>query len=233
MYSSAGLEALSIARIAVLTALAIIITMIPAFSVVGVEGASITLGAMVPVLLGVLLMPREAIISAIIAGILSTIIPPPGTFGPFSPLPLIMATIAVVLVYRFKYKGLIGYLTLHLGLVVLFIIVSGMRFFEEFPLYPWFHIVGALIATLLLILKRTWLTLLISASIAGVLVDHIAGSVLAQVYFPLVAGFTIPGSIWSAITWIYPIERTILIVIACAILTVLYKIGVPAPWIKQ
>jgi len=217
---------------AVLTALAIIITMMPVFNVVGVEGVSITLGAIASVLLGVLLLPREAIISAIIAGILSTIIPPPGIFGPLSPLPLTIATIAVVLVYRFKYKGLIGYLILHLVLIALFIIVSGIRFFEEFPLYPWFHILGASITTLLLVLKRTWFTLLISASITGVLIDHIVGSTLAQVYFPLVAGFTIPGSVWSTITWIYPIERTILIVIACVILIVLYKIGVPAPWIK-
>lgn len=233
MYSSGKLEALSIARIAVLTALAVIITMIPAFSVIGVEGASITLGAIVPTLLGVLLLPYEALISATIAGILSTIIPPPGIFGPFSPLPLIIATIAVILVYRFKYKGLIGYLVLHLGLIVSFIVVSGIRFFKEFPLFPWFHIVGVIVVTSLLIFKRTWSTLLISASIAGVLVDHIVGCVLAQVYFPLVAGFAIPGSIWSAVTWIYPIERTILTVIAYAILTILYKIGVPAPWIKQ
>lgn len=226
------LDSLAIARIAVFTALATAITMIPAFSVIGVEGASITLGAIVPAILGVMLTPHEAIVSAILAGVLATIIPPPGIFGPLSPLPLIIGTIAVILVYRFGFKGLIGYLALHLGLIASFIAVSGEAYFNEYPLYPWFHLLGVIIV-LLLSLKRGQPALLLVASIAGILVDHITGSLIAQVYFPLIAGYTIPGKIWAAVTWIYPIERTILIAIAYAVLMILYKVGVPAPWAKK
>lgn len=226
------LDTLAIARIAVFTALATVITMIPAFSIAGVEGASITLGAIVPVVLGVMLTPHEAIVSAILVGILSTVIPPPGAFGPLSPLPLIIGTIAVVLVYRFDFKGLVGYLALHLGLVALFIAVSGKAYFNEYPLYTWLHFLGVL-AVLILSLKRSQSTLLLTTSITGVLVDHITGSVIAQIYFPSIAGYPIPGEIWAAITWIYPIERTILIAIAYTVLMVLYKVGVPAPWAKK
>ncbi len=224
-----SVEELSIAKIAVFTAVAVALTMIPAFSVIGLQGLSITLGAIAPVLLGVVLRPREALASAILAGIISTIIPPPGVFGPLSPLPLIAGTLATILVYHYGVKGKALYASLHLILIALFITLSLPEIIVEYPYYPWFHIVG-LITALILALTNKHKLVLVSSSIAGILVDHMTGSVIAQVYFPLIAGFKIPANIWASVTWIYPIERTILIVIASMLLIILDRIGVLRPW---
>ncbi len=224
-----SVEELSIARIAVFTAIAVALTMIPTFSVIGVQGLSITLGAIAPVLLGVVLRPREAMASAILAGILSTIIPPPGVFGPLSPLPLIAGTLAATLVYHYGTRGRTLYASLHLILIALFIVLSLPEIIVEYPYYPWFHVVGLIVALTLALTNKRKL-ILVSSSIAGVLVDHMTGSVIAQIYFPLIAGFRIPASMWASVTWIYPIERTILIAIASMLLIILDRIGVLGSW---
>lgn len=230
--SSKEFYPLRISRIAVYTAFSTALSMIPAFSVFGVEGATITLGAITPVILGTMLPSSDAIIAAIATGILLTILPPPGVFGPLSPLPVILGTLAATLVYEYRTGSIVAYTALHIGLLLGFVIASGGEFFTMYPLSIWFHVLGIVLVLTLFVIKNKLAhkLRLLATSIAGVLVDHATGMFLAQIYFPLATGIRIPGKIWASITWIYPVERTILIIIAYAVVLLLHKSGVALLW---
>ncbi len=220
-----------IALISVLIAFTVVVTKIPAFPLFGVQG-SISLGAIVPVIVGFLLPPLPALVVAVVGGGIASLIPPAGIFGPLSPLPMVLGTLAASIVFYLGRRGFIGYIALHVLLILGFIAVSGGAF-SEFYYYPWFHVLGLIVAILVFLWFKEPYKYMISAGVAGVLVDHMAGSLVAQVYFPLVAGFTIPAEIWASVSFIYPVERTILIVIAVVVVGVLYRMKVAVPWRKQ
>ncbi len=217
-----------IALVSILIAFTVVITKIPAFPLLGVQG-SISLGALVPVIVGFLLPPLPALVVAVIGGGIASLIPPAGIFGPFSPLPMVLGTLASSMIFYWGRKGLIGYTILHVLLIIGFIAVSGSVFWEYYY-YPWFHVLGLIIA----VATYTWIRepykYIIPAGFAGPLVDHMTGSLIAQIYFPLVAGFTIPPQIWASVSFIYPVERTVLIVIGIVVVGVLYRMKVAAPW---
>lgn len=220
-----------IALVSILIAFTVVISKVPAFPLLGVQG-TISLGAIVPVIVGFLLPPLPALIVAIIGGGIASLIPPLGIFGPLSPLPMVLATLAASMIFYWGRRGLIGYILIHLLLILGFIAVSGDSF-REYYYYPWFHVLGLVIAVTVSLLPREPYRYTIPAGIAGVLVDHMTGSLVAQVYFPLVAGFTIPPEIWASVSFIYPVERTILIVIAVIVVDVLYRMKVATPWRRQ
>ena len=220
-----------IALISVLVAFTVVVTKIPAFPLLGVQG-SISLGAVVPVIVGFLLPPLPALIVAVVGGGIASLIPPAGIFGPLSPLPMVLGTLASSMVFYLGRRGLAGYIVLHVSLILGFIAVSGSAF-REFYYYPWFHVLGLIVATIAYLRLREPYKYIVPAGIAGVLVDHMTGSLVAQLYFPLVAGFTIPPEIWASVSFIYPVERTILIVIALVVVGALYRMKVAAPWRRQ
>ncbi len=221
-----------IALISVLIAFTVVVTKIPAFPLLGVQG-SISLGAIVPVIIGFLLPPPQALITAVIGGSIASIIPPAGVFGPLSPLPMVLATLAASMIFYWGVKGLASYVSLHLLVILGFIAANVRGFLEYYYYYPWFHVLGLIIAVAGFLLLKEPYKHIIPAGVAGVLVDHMSGSLVAQVYFPLVAGFTIPPEIWATVSFIYPVERTILIAIAVAVVGILYRMKVAAPWRKQ
>ncbi len=220
-----------IALISVLIAFTVVVTKIPAFPLFGVQG-SISLGAIVPVIVGFLLPPIPALVVAVVGGGIASLIPPAGIFGPLSPLPMVLGTLAASMVFYYGRRGLVGYVVLHVLLILGFIAVSGSAF-AEFYYYPWFHVLGLAIAVAGFLWLKEPYKYIIPAGIAGVLVDHMTGSLVAQVYFPLVAGFTIPAEIWASVSFIYPVERTVLIAIAVIVVGVLYRMRVAVPWRRQ
>ncbi len=220
-----------IALTSVLIAFTVVVTKIPAFPLFGVQG-SISLGAVVPVIVGFLLPPLPALVVAVIGGGIASLIPPAGIFGPLSPLPMVLGTLASSMIFYWGKRGFTGYIVLHVLLILGFIAVSG-SVFNEFYFYPWFHVLGLLLAVIFFLRVREPYKYIVPAGIAGILVDHMTGSLVAQVYFPLVAGFSIPPEIWASVSFIYPVERTVLIVIAVIVVGVLYRMKVAAPWRRQ
>jgi len=216
---------LRMARVAVYTVVATVLSTLPAFKVAGAEGVSITLGAVAPVVLAGALPVGEAVSAALAAGILATVIPPPGVFGPLSPLPMVVATAAASLAYRYGRRGVLAAVAIHLAFLILFAVLGGEEFLVHYPHYPWFHVLGMCIALLMGDFGSGTL-LLIPPAVEGVLVDHAVGCAIAQIYFPLVAGFSIPPSIWRAVAWVYPVERGILIAVAYAVLVAMRRLGV-------
>ncbi|ADI31892.1 hypothetical protein [Staphylothermus hellenicus] len=112
------------------------------------------------------------------------------------------------------YMGILGFVLVHI-----FFIDKYIEYLYYDGLVP-----IAYLAVYYLFKHRIPMLKELGAIIYGVIADHVGGSLGASITYPSIVGLI---SLWKYVAYIYPIERTILILIGAIILLPVLK-----PWRK-
>jgi hypothetical protein len=216
------LSAVDVALMSVFAALQASFAIIPFTITVGVSG-QITLGVIGGSLIGILLGPVIGGLAVLIGSIVGVFLNPAGAlFGILTVIPPFFGAFGAGCV---KIKR--GYIA---GAVILasLLVFYAHPFGREAFIYPWLHIVAMIVAfsPIAYIAGSTFsssntkkpLFGIAIAAFVGVLTDHITGSALAMWYF---SPSLIPP-IWYSIMPVYPIERTVALILIIVIATPVY-----------
>jgi len=211
----------TISLIIVFAALHVILSVLPFTITIGVSG-QITLGVLSGPLIGILLGPYFGGLTVFIGSIVGMFLNPAGAiFGPLSLLPPVLGAVGAGFI-RIK-RGYISGALIALFVLIFYINPVG----REVLTYPWFHLIAMVIAfspvayfagsSFKSSKSAKHLTIgMLTAIFVGTLTDHICGSAIAIWYY------TIPPEIWGSITFIYPVERIVAVIIIYFIATPLY-----------
>lgn len=219
------------------SALVLVLSVIPAFPIIGFSGA-ITLGALSGTIIGLFLNPFHGLLVVIISLILTPLVNPStvGLLGYFYFLPLILSWI-VSLTFR-KYSPLLSLAILYTGL--LGFALAHIFFIDKYIEYLYYDGVVPIAYLVIYYLFKQKVPMLkeLGAIIYGVLADHVGGSLGFSIMYLYIVKeidnlfsdiniYNFWISIWKSVAYIYPVERTILILIGGIILLPVLK-----PWRK-
>ena len=240
MKSFINLDSKKIAIISSFSVIYAVFRIIPSFPVVGVPGASFSLGDVLVPIYGIFLGPTVGFASIMLGTFLGFVFGKPPIFLGWDFLPAASATLFIGLMMR--NKRMISAILFLIALTV-FLLLPYTEIFislnEQVKIpFNWMHI----IALLLIIspigrsavksilnfntsfaIERRELTGFFIIAISSTLFQHIIGGIMFQTTFGIYLGAiekeAFPG-IWQVIFYVYPIER-----IAIAILATI--VGVP------
>ncbi len=238
-------EVKSIAAIITIAAVSLFLSIIPAFPIIGFSGV-ITLGALSGSLIGIFLGPRKGIIALLLVMMLMPLVNPGllSVLGYFYFLPLFLSWLSSTF---FFYKSPIYSFIIILSSIVVFVLIHG-KLITYYPQYLLYDLLMPFITILFyyIFCFKNAVTLQlrsIGAVIFGIIGDHLGGSIAFSInYLYLVTNNNIPNIVrllqdkaalnkwitaWSAVSCIYPIERTIIMIIG-----VLVVMPTIAAWLK-
>ncbi len=232
------MQTLEIAAVIVVVAVCIVLSIIPAFPIIGAQGL-ITLGALSGVVIGLFLGIRRGIFAVILVAIVLLLVNPglPIVLGPLYFLPVLLGFIgSSIFFYRSPILGVLSSTVIPL---MIFILVNYplITYYWSFIIYD--LVVPFAILLLVLLTKHTKVKhdiLLLGAVTTGIIADHIGGSlafIINNLYFlkKIEILLSNPEALenWAftlnTVACIYPVERTILIIIGYLLLRTTY-----APW---
>lgn len=225
------LETKEVALLVFFTALYTYFCFIPAFPIVGLPSKAITLAAITAPIIGIILGPYLGMLSTLLGGLIGLFFAP-AFFAPSLASGIVTAVFA-------------GMLHANKRSICAFLYFSLLFFFGFYPfvgpvwLYPplmWFQIIGflVLISPMQSVVSKNmrnsnnnskfsfaFLTVFLMSTLAG----QIAGSLTYElISWPIfIADVDAWTTTWQVVTWIYPIERTIIALSATFIGVFLYK----------
>ncbi len=224
-------EVKTIASIITIASASLFLSIIPAFPIIGFNGF-ITLGALSGSLIGIFLKPKEGVIAVLIVAILSLVLNPGilSLLGYLYFLPLFISWLVSTL---FFYKSPIYSFLLLLVSITVFILVHEklIVYYPEYLVYDILMPVLTIIFYYIFYFKKAITIQLksIGAIINGVIGDHLGGTIAFSInYLYLITSNGVSNIVklyqdpvalnkwintWSTVACIYPIERTIIIII--------------------
>ena len=230
MQRDVKLTAKEVALTICFAALYAVLSFFPLNQMIGLVGKAITAATIIAPVVGILLGSYLGMLSTGLGGIIARF------FNPIFSLPSLAAGIITALCA--------GLLYAHKQILCALIYVSLMFLFGFYPVvgpvwlyssFMWFQIVGflILISPLQSIASKNFnsdsnLKLLFAflvTSLTSTLAGQIAGSLTFElVYWPTLTNVETWTLNWRLLTWVYPIERTIIALIATFIGVFLYKV---------
>jgi len=224
-------SALNIALTACFAALYVVFSVWNLLPVIGVPGRFITAAVVMAPLIGIILGPFYGVLSITLGGMASAFLSfGLGVFGPASFMPHAAAAFASgLLVSRKQVISGISYLVLF-AVFAFFPYCGPVRIF---PLVLWLDLVGLIIIVSPLqtrairFLNKSSSPFYLGLSVlvtcfSAALFGHLAGSILFEFFFfsNSVEWWTVT---WQTVTFTYPIERTMIIIIDTIVGTALIK----------
>ena len=230
-----------IALISVFSVIYLILRLLPTFPMVGMAGIFFSLADTIAPLYGILLGPYVGALSIVIGTFLAIGLGKPPVFLGLDFLPAFMNALALGFLIRKKWLFVI---VLNFFLLLIFSLHPYTLFFVKIPLgdmtfslpFAWIHIIAFLV--LLSPLSR-WAVSWIEGSstkfiwigsvilfFIGTFIQHLTGNILFETILGMFLKsipFEAFPTIWTAIFWIYPIERAILIIITSIIGIILIR----------
>jgi len=210
--------------------------MIPTFAMVGVSGGTFSLADVLASLYGIILGPFAGTISITLGTILAIAFGRPMIFLGLDFLPSAMDALVVGLVMRRKrLAATILYLiffTLFLAnpYTAIFVPVSvSFLHLNSFFFYPWLHLIALVVLISPLSKKAAeWVNGaslvnlapgVLILSFIGALTQHLVGALLYEIVLGMFVGKApeIFRLVWETIFWLYPFERTIIVVLSTVI----------------
>jgi len=229
MQRDVKLTAKDVALTVCFTALYTYFCFIPAFPIVGLPNEAITLAAITAPIIGMILGSYLGMLSALLGGMI-------GLFfaAPFSPPSFISGIVTTA------FAGMLHTNKRNVFSLTYFLLLLLFGFYPVgpvwlYPLFMWFQILGFLILISPLqsmALKnmrdshndsKLSFTLAI-ISLTSTLAGQIAGSLTFELVYSNLFNVETWALNWRFLTWVYPIERTIITLIATFIGVFLYKV---------
>lgn len=232
MHRNRKLEAKEVALVICFSALYTYFSFVPAFPIVGLQGGAITLAAITAPIIGIILGPYLGMLSTLLGGIVGLFFAP-AFFPPSFASGIVTAVFA-------------GMLYTNRRNLCIFMYFSLLFFFGFYPfvgpvwLYPpfmWFHIIGflVLVSPLHSVASKNMrnfnnnsklLSAFFIVFLTSTLSGQIAGSLIFEfISWPIfIADVNFWTKLWQLLTWVYPIERIIITLIATFIGVLLYKV---------
>ena len=224
-----SLTATQVALSASFAGLYAILSVLPAFKILGGQGF-INSSAFVEPVIGIVLGPYVGCLSVFIGRIIANMIVPSSPLGPFSPVPGILTAFSSGMTGRGKW-----YVSdvLLLGLIVIFLTYPLNQIRPVFPYYVWLHAIAVLI--LVFSGRAKWLKppffrmkagrLLVGLGLVflpSTLTGQLSGTLVWE--FLLEEGITgIWATLGSTIMLVFPIERILITIVACLLGAALIK----------
>lgn len=190
------------------------------FPLIGAQGRFIQLGTVLAPIIGVVLGPWLTLLSLTTGGMVGAFIFQTGPFGPFSFLPHVAAGYAAGLLDR-RRRGVCGLLYLLLLLALAFYPTVGPAWL--WPHFLWVHVGAALLMfspvqpRMDSFLHQPGSALKLAAGLGptlflATLFGHAVGTIMFEmVYWPtLISEIGAWKANWQLLTWLYPVERTLI-----------------------
>lgn len=227
MQKQRKINATNTALIICFTALYTILSFLPLSQVLGLFGKYITVATIFAPIIGILLGLYIGVLSTLLGGIIALFFSP--YFSPPSLVAGVVTALSAGLLYAGKRK-------LCILTYAAFLLVFGFYpFVGPFWLYPpsaWFQLAGLLILILPLQSKVTknlgsnnnnsWLLFaFFITSLTSTLAGQIAGSLVFEALIPDASFLSV---YWQVLTFLYPLERTLIALAATLIGAALYKV---------
>lgn len=226
-------DAHKLATSSLFMALFIVLRAVPTFPIIGVPGGSFPVSDVILPLYGVLLEPAQGATVILLGTILGFLIKPP-RFLYLDFLPPLVNTLTVSLLWRRKtWLALLIYVSVlavfMTGPFSLILIHLDLPSLEADLPFHWLHLVAMPVSLILIRLgsfkhKADPIALKFSGcALLGTMGQHSMGSALFGYVFGLTGMINREGfeKIWYTVFWIYPIERTLLVLVSTLV-------GVPA-----
>jgi uncharacterized membrane protein len=227
-----------IASIAIFSALYTVLRMTQTIPMIGVEGGKFSLSDMLAPLYGVILGPYVGGFSVILGTFLAIALGRPVSFMFLDFLPAFVNAVALGFLVRRKWWPVV---VLNAALLLaflwnpltsLFITVGNI----SFP-FAWLHIVAFVVLISPLGRKAgQWVETLkpvnLTAGLAilafvGTMMQHLMGNILTEVVYGHITGTMSTeafGTMWTAVFFVYPWERLILVILAVVVGTPLVRV---------
>ena len=220
------LTARDIALMVCFTALYVVLSFLPIFHIIGFFGKSITAATVISPIIGIALGTYLGVTSTFLGGIV-------GMFcNPSFSQPSLVAGVVTALCAGMLYKRKQGQCTfIYLLLLILFGLFPSIGPVWLYPQLMWFQLVGFLIlaSPLQSIASKSFdsnnNSRLIFAFFVTALTSTLAGQIAGSFTFGLIVGqATDLMPVWRIVTFLYPVERTIVAVIASFIGASLFRV---------
>jgi riboflavin transporter FmnP len=234
-----------IATLTIFTALYIVLRFIPYSMIVGTSGGTLNFSDFLAPIIGILLGPYLGGLSIVIGNFAAVGLGKPMTFYGLDFLPDLMAVLATGFLTQQKRSRWGIVVALNAALLAIFLVNPLTSVFVfSFP-FAWLHIAAfVILLTPLSWMATKWIYTLnyrkVAAGIAvlsfiGVMMQHLAGSILFEVVLgQLVNVFSASSypAIWTTVFFVYPIERTFLVISAVLVGTPLIYLFSKAPFLN-
>jgi len=209
---------------AILAAFYFVLRSIPTFQMIGI-GGRFTAADFLPTTIALITGPFGGTISVVVGTVLGYSITPPVFLG----LDFLPAVTNVVVVSLIVSRRINAARIIYLGLLLLFLVspYSLMFGYGTIP-FTWLHII-ALLALFSPLSKTTsrWMRNggrktavgILLLALVGTMAQHLTGGLLYELVAGRIGGIT-PANFarfWAIIFWIYPLERSLIIVFSTAI----------------
>jgi len=220
----------NVALTACFAALYVVFSIWNVLPVVGVSGRFISAAVVTAPLIGIILGPIYGVLSITLGGIANAFLSFSGVFGPLSFLPHAAAAFASgMLISRRQIFCMVSYLLLFV--VFAFFPLNGP--IRLWPLMLWLDFIGLIIvasplqAKAIKYLNETSSSFCLGFGVcvtclSATLFGHVAGNILFEVFFwPNAVEWWL--ATWQTSTFVYPIERVMIVIIATIVGTALFK----------
>ncbi len=197
------------------------------FPIIGAIGKSISAAAVVAPLIGIILGPWLGTVAVTLGGLVGASIAPIGPFGPLSFLPWTASALASGLLYNRRWQILTVLYSILL-LAFVFYPIVGPAWLH--PYFVWLQLVGLVVLVSPLqwravrcMRKQTRMREMMLGvgvlSFVATLFGHVVGSMMFEImYWPTLIGDLGSWSwLWQSLTFLYPVERIIITVMATLI----------------
>ncbi len=224
-----NLTAIQVSLTASFAGLYAVLSLLPAFKILGGDGF-INSSAFVEPVIGVVLGPYVGSLSVLIGRSIAHILVPSSPLGPFSPIPGVVTAFSAGMVSRGKWY--VSALLLF-GLIATFLAYSPNHIAPVFPYYIWLHLIAGAVLVLSSRVKlicppfhgmraERLLTGLVMTFFPSTMAGQLAGTLVWE----FLIGEAVTG-VWKAfgmtIMLAFPVERTLITIIACFLGATLIK----------
>jgi riboflavin transporter FmnP len=234
-----------IALLTIFTALYIVLRFIPFSMIIGPSGGYLSLSDFLAPIIGIILGPYLGGASVVIGNLSAIALGRNMMFFGLDFLPDLMAVVATGFLTQQKRSSWAIVVGINAALLAIFMLNPLTTNFVYSIPFAWLHIVAfILLLTPLSLLAAKWIYTMnakkVTAGIIilvliGVMMQHLAGNILYEVILNQVTGAVQATSyppMWTAVFFVYPIERSILILAAVLVGTPLLFLLTRMPFLN-
>jgi len=222
-----SLDSKDLALTGVFASLYAVLSTIPLFPVIGAVGKSFTVAVIIAPLVGLIIGPYRGALAASIGGFIAWSITQFGPLFQFNFVPGAATALCSGYLYKDRWKASV---VIYSALFLAFAFYPAIGPMWLYPYYIWFHMLGLIVLMSQGKLKtinpisKHGLMLELSLrvgviSFVATLLGHIVGGLIFNaIYFPtLIPNADSWRSLWQVLVFVYPLERTMVVLISVLI----------------